>query len=67
MALGVCPSEQGGGFMIGCSIIQSKPLPEGLAGPVYWHIDRFDSPERARSRWIGEHRIRRRRRRLETP
>ena len=34
---------------IGCSIIQSKPLPEGLTEPVFWHIDRFDSPERARA------------------
>jgi quercetin dioxygenase-like cupin family protein len=34
---------------IGCSIIQSKPLPEGLQEPVFWHIDRFDSPERARA------------------
>jgi quercetin dioxygenase-like cupin family protein len=34
---------------IGCSIIQSKPLPEGLTEPVFWHIDRFDSPDRARA------------------
>ena len=34
---------------IGCSIIQSKALPEGLTEPVFWHIDRFDSPERARA------------------
>ena len=34
---------------IGCSIIQSKPLPEGLTEPVFWHIDRFDSAERARA------------------
>jgi quercetin dioxygenase-like cupin family protein len=34
---------------IGCSIIQSKPLPEDLTEPVFWHIDRFDSPERARA------------------
>jgi quercetin dioxygenase-like cupin family protein len=34
---------------IGCSIIQSKPLPEDLTQPVFWHIDRFDSPDRARA------------------
>src|SRR5688572_6112372 len=34
---------------IGCSIIQSKLLPQGLTEPVFWHIDRFDSPERARA------------------
>ena len=33
----------------GCSIIQSKVLPDGLKEPVFWHIDRFDSPERARA------------------
>ena len=32
----------------GCSIIASKVLPEGLREPIYWHIDRFDSGERAR-------------------
>jgi quercetin dioxygenase-like cupin family protein len=40
------PERRGG---IGCSIIESKPLPEGLREPVFWHIDRFDSPERARA------------------
>jgi len=34
---------------IGCSIIQSKVLPDGLKEPVFWHIDRFDSLERARA------------------
>jgi quercetin dioxygenase-like cupin family protein len=34
---------------IGCSIIQSKPLPEDLKEPVFWHIDRFDSPAAARA------------------
>jgi quercetin dioxygenase-like cupin family protein len=34
---------------IGCTIIQSKALPEGLTEPVFWHIDRFDSAERARA------------------
>jgi quercetin dioxygenase-like cupin family protein len=34
---------------IGCSIIQSKVLPDGLKEPLFWHIDRFDSQERART------------------
>jgi quercetin dioxygenase-like cupin family protein len=34
---------------IGCSIIEKKPLPVGLKEPVFWHIDRFDSAERART------------------
>jgi quercetin dioxygenase-like cupin family protein len=34
---------------IGCSIIESKPLPEDLKPPLFWHIDRFDSLERART------------------
>jgi quercetin dioxygenase-like cupin family protein len=34
---------------IGCSILPSKTLPEGLTEPVFWHIDRFDSSERARA------------------
>jgi hypothetical protein len=34
-------------------IIESTPLPAGLTEPVFWHINRFDSPERARSCWIG--------------
>ena len=34
---------------IGCSIIQSKVLPDGLKEPLFWHIDRFDSAERART------------------
>lgn len=34
---------------IGCSIIEKKPLPVGLKEPVFWHIDRFDSSERART------------------
>lgn len=40
------PERQGG---IGCTIIESKVLPDGLKEPVLWHIDRFDSLERARS------------------
>ena len=34
---------------IGCSIIESKVLPDGLKEPVFWHIDRFDALERARA------------------
>jgi quercetin dioxygenase-like cupin family protein len=33
----------------GCSIIENKLLPEGLRGPLFWHIYRFDSLERARA------------------
>ena len=34
---------------IGCSIIESKVLPDGLKEPLFWHIDRFESLERART------------------
>src|ERR1700754_3854536 len=34
---------------IGCTGFPSKPLPEGLTEPVFWHIDRFDSADRARA------------------
>ena len=34
---------------IGCSIVERKPLPTTLKEPVFWHIDRFDSPERAQA------------------
>jgi quercetin dioxygenase-like cupin family protein len=34
---------------IGCSIIEKKPLPAGLKEPVFWHIDRIDSADRART------------------
>src|SRR5215208_822126 len=34
---------------IGCTVFPSKPLPEALTEPVFWHIDRFDSPDRARA------------------
>jgi quercetin dioxygenase-like cupin family protein len=34
---------------VGCSIIENKVLPEGLKEPLFWHIDRFDSAERART------------------
>jgi quercetin dioxygenase-like cupin family protein len=34
---------------IGCSIVENKPLPETLKEPLFWHIDRFDSGELART------------------
>jgi quercetin dioxygenase-like cupin family protein len=34
---------------VGCSIVESKLLPDGLKEPLFWHIDQFDSAERARS------------------
>ncbi len=34
---------------LGCTIIENKLLPDGLRGPLFWHIDRFDSAERART------------------
>jgi quercetin dioxygenase-like cupin family protein len=34
---------------LGCSIVASKLLPSDLKEPVFWHIDRFDSLERARA------------------
>lgn len=40
------PERQG---KMGCSIIESKVLPDSIKGPVFWHIDRFDSLERART------------------
>ena len=40
------PERSGG---IGCGIIGSKLLPESLDGPLFWHIDRFDSLPLARA------------------
>ena len=34
---------------IGCTIVETKALPDGLREPLFWHIDRFESLERARS------------------
>ena len=34
---------------IGCSIVETKPLPQSLREPVFWHIDRFDDRDRARA------------------
>jgi hypothetical protein len=33
---------------IGCSIVENKALPADLGDSVYWHVDRFESGERAR-------------------
>jgi quercetin dioxygenase-like cupin family protein len=40
-------AERRGGY--GCSIIEKKLLPKGLRGPLFWHIDSFDSLELARA------------------
>ena len=34
---------------IGCSIVENKPLPNTLKEPVFWHIDQFDSADRAKA------------------
>jgi len=34
---------------IGCSVVERKLLPADLQEPLFWHIDRFDSAERARA------------------
>ena len=34
---------------IGCTVIESKVLPDGLKEPLLWHIDRFDSLDGARA------------------
>ena len=41
---------------VGCSIVEKKPLPTDLKEPVFWHIDRFDSEERAQA-GVGPRRI----------
>ena len=28
---------------IGCSLVETKPLPDNLKEPLFWHIDRFDA------------------------
>jgi quercetin dioxygenase-like cupin family protein len=33
---------------VGCSIVESKLLPDGLKEPLFWHIDQFDAAERSR-------------------
>lgn len=34
---------------IACSIIENKPLAGNLKEPLFWHIDRFETGERARA------------------
>jgi quercetin dioxygenase-like cupin family protein len=34
---------------IGCTVIESRALPDGIKEPVFWHIDRFDSLQHARA------------------
>jgi hypothetical protein len=34
---------------IGCSLVENKPLPEGLKEPLFWHIDKFSSESEARA------------------
>ena len=34
---------------IGCSLVETKPLPDNLKAPLFWHIDRFDSGGPARA------------------
>ncbi len=34
---------------IGCSIVGTKPLPDGLKAPLFWHIDRFQSEAAAQA------------------
>jgi quercetin dioxygenase-like cupin family protein len=34
---------------LGCTIVATKALPDRLAAPVFWHLDRFASLERARA------------------
>ena len=34
---------------VGCSIVERKSLPNDLKQPLFWHIDRFGSLQRARS------------------
>jgi quercetin dioxygenase-like cupin family protein len=40
-------AERRGEF--GCSIIENKLLPKRLKGPLFWHIDSFDSLDHARA------------------
>ena len=40
------PERQG---ELGCTIVAKQMLPDGLRGPLYWHIDRFDSFKRAQA------------------
>lgn len=34
---------------LGCTIVATKPLPDGLTSPIFWHLDRFTTVELARA------------------
>lgn len=34
---------------LGCSLVQTKPLPDNLGDSLLWHIDRFESGETAKA------------------
>jgi quercetin dioxygenase-like cupin family protein len=34
---------------LGCSVVEIKPLPSGLARSLVWHIDQFDTEQHARA------------------
>lgn len=34
---------------LGCTIVTTKPLPDGLREPLVWHLDRFESLDWARA------------------
>ena len=40
------PERQG---ELGCTVLEDKLMPAGLTGPLLWHIDRFDTLDRARA------------------
>jgi quercetin dioxygenase-like cupin family protein len=40
------PERQG---QAGCSLIEDKLLPADVKQPLFWHVDRFESAERARA------------------
>jgi quercetin dioxygenase-like cupin family protein len=40
------PERQG---ELGCTVLEDKLMPAGLTGPLFWHIDRFDTLDRARA------------------
>jgi hypothetical protein len=34
---------------IGCSIVETKRLPNPVKEPIFWHIDQFESPQNAKA------------------
>jgi quercetin dioxygenase-like cupin family protein len=40
------PERQG---ELGCTVLEDKLMPSGLSEPILWHIDRFDTLDRARA------------------